>query len=107
MFYQNEDEDDLREEIISNIDQASALHTKNILNEDYEKVALFINNCSDRILEMIDEIEDDELAIKLTTFIGAVLGGVGKACLELKSENAMLRHDILTELQGDVDPELN
>jgi hypothetical protein len=107
MFYKNEDEDDIREEIISNIDEASALHTKNILNEDYDKVAFFLNNCSDRILEMIDEIEDDELAIKLTTFVGAVLGGVGKACLDLKSENAILKHDILTELQGDVDPKLN
>jgi hypothetical protein len=68
---------------------------------------MFINVTSNKLLELVEDIEDDSLAIAMTQMLGAVLGGLGKACLELKAENLMLKHDILEELQGNQDPELN
>lgn len=107
MYLNNEDRDEQADDIVNKIEEASEFHAEQILKQDYVDVGNFIAITSDKILNMIDDIPNDQLAINLTSLVGAILGGLGKACLELKAENAMLKEDILDELQGDQNPDLN
>jgi hypothetical protein len=102
----NDDEAEA-DRIANKIDEAAQFHSDQILKKDHADVSMFINVTSNKLLELVEDIEDDSLAIAMTQMLGAVLGGLGKACLELKAENLMLKHDILEELQGNQDPELN
>lgn len=94
-------------EDINNLDQLIDTHTNHLLNREYEDVARWLTFSTSQILELIEDIEDEELQKKLSTLIAVIIGSTGKAVIDLKTENAMLLHDILYELQGDVDPELN
>jgi hypothetical protein len=102
----NDDESEA-DRLVNKIDEAAQFHADQILKKDHADVSMFINVTSNKLLELVEDIEDDSLAIAMTQMLGAVLGGLGKACLELKSENLMLKHDVLEELQGEQDPELN
>jgi len=93
--------------LANKIDQAAQFHAEQIINKDVDDVSMFIQVTSDKMLELIEDVEDDSLAIAITQMLGSVLGGLGKACLELKVENLMLKHDILEGLQGKQDPDLN
>lgn len=106
MKYNLGDDDD-KEDQINDLVKALNTHSKNLQEKSYEEVAYWIGEVSRTILDLIDEIEDDHLGSRLTHLVGAVLGGMGQAVLELREENEMLKHDILYKLQGDVDPELN
>ena len=106
MYFNHEDNDDA-EKLANKIDKAAQYHADKIISQDIDEVSGFIQVTSEKVLQLVEEIEDDSLAIALTQLLGAVLGGVGKACLELKAENLMLKHDILENMQGGQDPELN
>lgn len=96
-----------KEDEINDLINSLKIHSKNLQEKSYEEVAYWIGEVSRTILDLIEEIEDDHLGARLTHLVGAVLGGMGQAVLELREENEMLKHDILYKLQGDVDPELN
>ena len=103
----NDDDEAEADRLANKIDEAAQFHANQILEKDADDVSMFIHVTSNKVLELIEDIEDDSLAIAMTQMLGAVLGGLGKACLELKAENLMLKHDILEELQGEQDPDLN
>lgn len=103
----NDDDEAEADRLANKIDEAAQFHADQILEKDSDDVSMFIHVTSNKLLELIEDIEDDSLAIAMTQMLGAVLGGLGKACLELKAENLMLKHDILEELQGEQDPDLN
>lgn len=103
----NDDDEAEADRLANKIDEAAQFHADQILKKDHNDVSMFIHVTSNKLLELVEDIEDDSLAIAMTQMLGAVLGGLGKACLELKAENLMLKHDILEELQGEQDPELN
>ena len=111
MKYRVDDDHDYEKdgipEDIKNLDQLIEQHTNHLLNKEYEDVAHWLTFSTSQILELIEEIGDEELQKKLSNLIAVVIGSTGKAVIDLKTENAMLLHDILYELQGDVDPELN
>lgn len=94
-------------EDIQSLDQLIDKHANHLLDREYEDIARWLTFSTNQILELIDSIGNEELEKKLSNLIAVVIGATGKAVIDLKTENAMLLHDILYELQGDVDPELN
>jgi len=98
---------DNKDEMLNKMVEAIRLHSDNLLNKDHEEVAVFITHVTEMFLDLIDHVEDDQIASSLTQLAGSVIGGMGQAILQLREENDMLKHDILYKLQGDIDPELN
>jgi hypothetical protein len=109
MYFDNEKSDESDEiiEFYKKLDESVDFHSKNLKSKSHEEVVRFIGVVTNSIIDLLDQIEDDQLAITLTQLVGATLGGMGQAILELREENEMLKHDILYKLQGDIDPELN
>ena len=111
MKYRVDDDHDYGEDgidkDIKNLDQLIDKYTNHLLNKDYEDVAYWLTFSTSQILDLIEQAKDEDLQKKLSNLIAIVVGSLGKAVIDLKTENAMLLHDILYELQGDVDPELN
>ena len=90
-----------------NLNKAIKEHSRRLIEYDIERVADFSKRVSDKILNQIDRIEDDDLAIELTTFLGAVIGGYSQAVLELKAEVFKLRGEIIDIRAGEQDFNLN
>jgi hypothetical protein len=109
MYFNNENsgESDELNEFYKKLDESVDFHSRNLQSKSHEEVARFIATVTNSIIDLLDQIDDDQLAITLTQLVGATIGGMGQAVLELREENDMLKHDILYKLQGDIDPELN
>ena len=103
----NEEEEEKIFKYLEELEDAVDLHTENILNNEIDKVGIFIRVATDKILEMADEIEDNEVAIKLTHLLGAVMGAMGNSIMKLRAERDELRDEVLEELRGDQVPERN
>ncbi|MDG1089564.1 MAG: hypothetical protein P8P37_01705 [Candidatus Marinimicrobia bacterium] len=89
------------------LEEATNEHAKKIVESDTEEVAMFIQRVTNSILDQIDQIKDDDLAIELTAFLGGVLGGMSKGILDLKLEVLRLRRLIIDKKAGKQDSELN
>ena len=86
-----------------NLNKAIKEHSRRLIEYDIERVANFSKQVSDKILNQIDKIEDDDLAIEMTAFLGSVLGGYAQAVLELKGEVMRLRTQVINRRAGDQD----
>ena len=89
------------------LEKATNEHARRIMEWDMEEVAMFTQRVSNKVLDQIDQIEDDDLAVELTTFLGGVLGGMSKGILDLKLEVLRLRRMIIGKKAGEQDSELN
>lgn len=114
MKYSLDDDDSKKEDAcndflkgLKNLDELIDKHADYLINEDYNNIANWLTLSTGQILGLIDDLEDKDLSKKLSNLFAVIIGAAGKAVIDLKTENEMLKHDILYELQGDVDPELN
>ena len=89
------------------LEEATNEHAKRILEWDMEEVAMFTQRVTNKVLDQIDKIEDDDIAVELTALLGGVLGGMSKGILDLKLEVLKLRRLIIDKRAGDQEPELN
>ena len=59
------------------------------------------------LLNKIDKVEDDTLALELTQLVGTLIGGMGQAIIDLKKENVQLKTDFITDQIKKQNPDLN
>jgi len=100
----DDDEDDEGIEVNLNnfadeLQKQTEYHTKKILKEDSESVEQFLNEITKLILIQVDKIEDDDIALDLTTLVTTALGGIGTALLELKEENLHYKSEVINYSQ--------
>ncbi len=106
MNYNRDDEDQMdrfEEELI----KAQMEHARRIVEYDIEDVAAFSQRISNQVLNKIDKVEDDDVALELTQLLGAVLGGYAKGVLDLKQDVLELRKAIIDKDAGEQDFTLN
>ena len=108
----DDDEDDEGIEVNLNnfadeLQKQTEYHTKKILKEDSESVEQFLNEITKLILIQVDKIEDDDVALDLTTLVTTALGGIGTALLELKEENCHYKSEVINYIAKNQDPETN
>lgn len=78
-----------------------------LVEDDMEEVSMFTQRITNKALNIIDRIEDDDIAIELTAFLGSALGGMSKGVLDLKLEVLELRRIIIGKEAGEQDSKLN
>jgi len=99
----NDQMDRFEEELV----KAQIEHAKRMVEYDIQDVAAFSQRISNQVLNKIDKVEDDEVALELTQLLGAVLGGYAKGVLDLKQEILELRKTIIDKESGEQDFTLN
>ena len=111
MFSLNEDfdEETLNQfhQFSEQLDKATLFHSNKIITEDVEMVSAFIEGATKTMLELLDGIEDNDLALELTQLIAAFMGGMGHAIIELKTENEELKKNVMDYIAPNQNPELN
>lgn len=89
------------------LEKHTAFHTKKILEEDVESVESFLNEITRLILEQINQIEDDDIALDLTTLVTTSLGGIGTALIQLKEQNDHYQKKVIDYIAKNQNPESN
>ena len=110
MEYNLNEEDDDFEELKSFEDMIKAqslYHADQIINSTLDEVDNFIKGSTSLVLDKIDEVQDERLLIELTQLIGTLMGGMGKAIVELKKTNTQLKTDFITDQIKKQNPDLN
>lgn len=103
----NFDDDDAIEDFEQQIHEHSLYHANQILQSNQDAVNLFINQSTAMLLNKIDKVEDDTLALELTQLVGTLIGGMGQAIIDLKKENIQLKTDFITDQIKKQNPDLN
>lgn len=102
------EEDELLDKLEEAIHHHGMFHAKQIIEKDLGHVNDFIANSTNLVLSKIDEIEgDNELVLELTKLVGTLMGGMGKAILELKEDNIQLKTDFIIHQIENQNPDLN
>tara|TARA_B110000495_G_C22695715_1_gene409841 strand:- start:110 stop:454 length:345 start_codon:yes stop_codon:yes gene_type:complete len=114
MYYKRAEDGDEQEDIENNLnnfadqlEKQTVFHTKKILEEDAESVEQFLNEITRLMLEQVNQVEDDDVALDLTTLITTALGGIGTALLELKEENHLYKSQVIDYIAKKQNPETN
>lgn len=100
----NQDEFD---EFAQELQRAIEKYATQIEDGEIEDVAIITQRITDKTINEIDKIEDSDLALELTHFLGAVLGGYSQAILNLKHEVLELRREVINKKAGEQDFTLN
>lgn len=82
-------------------------NSKKILSQDVNQVEFFLRTTTTKILDLIDQVEDDELHEKLLGIGGVLIGAMSRSLLELRKDNDQLRGDILNNCLSDQNPDIN
>jgi len=107
MQYKIDDDEDEYNEWDEMIKEQSLLHAKMIVKSNAEEVNNFITNSTELVFDTLDQIEDEKLLIELTQLVGTLIGGMGKAIIELKKTNTQLKTDFITDQIKNQNPDLN
>ncbi len=103
----DDDDNDEYNEWDQMIKEQSLLHAKLIIESSEEEVNNFITNSTGLVFDTLDQIEDQKILIELTQLIGTLVGGMGKAIVELKKTNIQLKTDFITDQIKNQNPDLN
>jgi len=82
-------------------------NSKKILSQDVDQVEFFLRTTTTKILDLIDQVEDDELHEKLLGIGGVLIGAMSRSLLELRKDNDQLRGDVLNDYLSDQNPDIN
>jgi len=82
-------------------------NSKKILSQDVNQVEFFLRTTTTKILDLIDQVEDDELHEKLLGIGGVLIGAMSRSLLELRKDNDQLRGDILNNCLSGQNPDIN
>lgn len=94
-------------EFAEEMQRATNEYATKIEDGEIDDVAIITQRITNKVLNEIDKIEDSDLALELTQFLGAILGGYSQAILNLKHEVLELRRVIINKRSGEQDFTLN
>lgn len=82
-------------------------NAKKMLSQDAEQVDFFLRTTMTKVLDLIDQVEDDSLHAKLLGIGGVFMGAMSRSLLELRKDNDRLRGDVLNDYLSDQNPDIN
>lgn len=94
-------------EFAEEMQRATDEYARKIEDGEIDDVAIITQRITNKVINEIDKIEDSDLALELTQFLGAALGGYSQAILNLKHEVLELRRVVINKRSGDQDFTLN